>query len=105
FGVGVFHSVADGDEGDVMISPTSLATVLTMLMPGAKGQTEAQMAKVLHTTMPADQFADALGALDSATVQRTLADKAEMQQYDTVWTQKGYGIQPSYLQTLASAFD
>ena len=105
FGVDVFHSVADGDEGNVMISPTSLATVLTMLMPGAKGQTEAQMAKVLHTTMPADQFADALGALDSGTVQRELADKADLQQYDTVWTQKGYDIQPSYLQTLASAFD
>ncbi|ACU69059.1 proteinase inhibitor I4 serpin [Catenulispora acidiphila DSM 44928] len=105
FGVDVFHSVADGDEGNVMISPTSLATVLTMLLPGAKGQTEAQMAKALHTTMTADQFADALGALDSATVQRELADKAELQQYDTVWTQKGYDIQPSYLQTLASAFD
>jgi serpin B len=105
FGVDVFHSVADGDPGNVMISPTSLATVLTMLMPGAKGQTEAQMAKALHTTMSADQFANALGALDSGTVQRELADKADLQQYDTVWTQKGYGIQQSYLQALSSAFD
>jgi serpin B len=105
FGVDVFHSVADGDEGNVMISPASLATVLTMLMPGAKGQTEAQMAKALHTTMSADQFAYALGALDSGTVQRELADKADLQQYDTVWTQKGYGIQQPYLQALSSAFD
>jgi len=105
FGVDVFHSVADGGEGNVMISPTSLATVLTMLMPGAKGQTEAQMAKTLHTTMSPDRFANALGALDSATVQRELADKADLQQYDTVWTQQGYAIQPSYLQALASAFD
>jgi serpin B len=105
FGIDVFHSVADGDEGNVMISPTSLATVLVMLMPGAKGQTEAQMAKVLHTTMPADRFADALGALDSATVQRELTDKADLQQYDTVWIQKGYGIQQPYLKALATAFD
>ncbi|MEY9927052.1 serpin B [Catenulispora sp. GP43] len=105
FGVDVFHSVADRDEGDVMISPASLATVLTMLMPGAKGQTADQMAKALHTTMPADRFADALGALDSATAQRVLADKADLQQYDTVWAQKGYGIQQPYLRTLASAFD
>lgn len=105
FGVDVFHSVADGDEGNVMVSPASLATVLTMLMPGAKGQTEAQMAKALHTTMPAGQFANALGALDSGTVQRQLADKAELQQYDTVWAQKGYAIQQSYLQALAAAFD
>ncbi|MEY9904200.1 serpin B [Catenulispora sp. MAP12-49] len=105
FGVDVFHSVADQDEGDVVISPASLATVLTMLLPGAKGQTADQMAKALHTTMPADQFANALGSLDSATVQRGLADKADLQQFDTVWAQKGYGIQQPYLRTLASAFD
>ncbi|MBS2545557.1 serpin family protein [Catenulispora sp. NL8] len=105
FGVDIFHSVSDGSEGNVMVSPTSLATVLAMLMPGAKGQTEAQMAKVLHTTMPAGQFADALGALDSATMQRELADKADLRQYDTVWTQQGYGLQQSYAQALSAAFD
>ncbi|MBS2532362.1 serpin family protein [Catenulispora sp. NF23] len=105
FGVDIFHSVSDGSEGNVMVSPTSLATVLAMLMPGAKGQTEAQMAKVLHTTMPAGQFADALGALDSATMQRELADKADLRQYDTVWTQQGYGLQQSYTQALSAAFD
>ena len=105
FGVDVFHSVADGGEGNVMISPTSLASVLTMVMPGTKGQTEAQMAKVLHTSASPGQFANALGALDSATVQRELDDKQDLQQYDTVWTQQGYGIQQSYLKTLASAFD
>lgn len=105
FGVDIFHAVADGGEGNVMISPASLATVLAMVMPGAKGQTEAQMAKVLHTMLPADGFANALGALDSATVHRELTDKADLQQYDTVWAQKGYGIQQPYLRALASAFD
>jgi serpin B len=105
FGVDVFHSVADGTEKDATLSPVSLATVLTMLMPGAKGQTQAEMAKAMHTALPADRFADALGGLDSATVQRALTDKADMQQYDSVWAQKGYDIQRSYLQTLASAFD
>ena len=105
FGIDVFHAVADGGGGNVMISPTSLATMLAMVMPGTKGQTEDQMAKVLHTTLSADGFANALGALDSATVQRVLADKEDLQQYDTVWTQKGYGIQQPYLQALASAFD
>lgn len=105
FGLDVFHAVADGQADNVMVSPTSLATVLAMLMPGAKGQTAAEMAKTLHTSLPADQFAAALGALNSATVQRTLADKAEMQQFDTAWTQKGYDIQQPYLKTLAAAFD
>lgn len=105
FGVGVFHAVADGGDENVLISPTSLATVLAMVLPGAKGETEAQMARVLHTTMPADQFANALGALDAGTVQRELADKADLQQYDTVWAQKDYGIQQQYLKVLSSAFD
>lgn len=105
FGLDVFHAVADGQAGNVMVSPTSLATVLAMLMPGAKGQTAAEMAKTLHTSLPPDQFAAALGALNSATVQRTLTDKAEMQQFDTAWAQKGYAIQQPYLKTLAAAFD
>ncbi|MFL6115161.1 MAG: serpin family protein [Catenulispora sp.] len=105
FGLDVFHAVADGQADNVMVSPTSLATVLAMLMPGAKGQTAAEMAKTLRTSLPADQFAAALGALNSATVQRTLADKADMQQFDTAWTQKGYAIQQPYLKTLAAAFD
>jgi serpin B len=105
FGVGVFHAVADSGEQNIMISPTSLATVLAMVMPGAKGETEAQMAQVLHTTMPADQFANALGALDSGTGQRELADKADLQEYDTVWAQKDYKIQQQYLKALSAAFD
>src|SRR4051794_1476903 len=105
FGVDVFHAVADGQGGNVMVSPTSLATVLAMLMPGAKGQTAAEMTKTLHTSLPAGQFANALGALNEATVQRVLTDKADLQQFDSAWTQKGYALQQPYLKALATAFD
>lgn len=105
FGIDVFHQVADASEDNVMISPTSLATVLAMLLPGAGGQTATEMAKTLHTSLPGGQFANALGALDSATVQRVLGDKADMQQFDSAWTQKGYELQQSYLKALAAAFD
>ncbi|GAA1951998.1 serpin family protein [Catenulispora subtropica] len=105
FGVDVFHAVADGRDGNVMVSPTSLATVLAMLMPGAKGQTAAEMTKTLHSSLPADQFANALGALNAATAQRALTDKADLQQYDSAWTQKGYDLQQPYLKALATAFD
>ncbi|NUR61459.1 MAG: serpin family protein [Catenulispora sp.] len=105
FGVDVFHAMADGRDGDVMVSPTSLATVLAMLMPGAKGQTADEMTKTLHSSLPAAQFANALGALNEATVQRALTDKADVQQYDSAWTQKGYELQQSYLKALSSAFD
>jgi serpin B len=105
FGVDVFHAVADGHGGNVMVSPTSLATVLAMLMPGAKGQTAAEMTKTLHSSLPAGQFANALGALNETTVQRALTDKADLQQFDSAWTQKGYELQQPYLKALAAAFD
>lgn len=105
FGVDIFHAVADGDSGNIMVSPTSLATVLAMLLPGAGGQTAAEMAKTLHSPLPAGQFANALGALNQNTVQRALADKADLQQYDSTWTQKGYQLQQPYLKALAAAFD
>lgn len=106
FGLDLLRSLAaGGPDANVVVSPASVATALAMLAPGARGKTAAEIAAVLHTTLPADRFADAVGTLDSATVQRATGDKATMRQSDTLWLQKDYQLQQQYLDTLAAAFD
>lgn len=106
FGLDLLRAVAaSGPDSNVVVSPTSVATALAMLAPGARGQTAAEIASVLHSSLPADRFAEAVGALDAATVQRATADKAAMHESDTLWVQKDYELQQQYLDVLAAAFD
>jgi serpin B len=107
FGLDLFHAMASGGDGakNMMISPASLTAALGMLLPGARGKTADEITKVLHTSLPADKYAVAVGALNAASAQRVTDDKGTLQQFDTVWTQKDYGIQQQYLDTLSSAFD
>jgi serpin B len=107
FGLDILHALAagDGNGRNIMVSPSSLTSVLGMLLPGARGKTAEEMQRVLHTALPGDRYADAVGALNVASGQRAVAGQAEMQQFDTLWTQKGYGISQDYLNTLSAAFD
>src|SRR5882672_5642367 len=101
FGLDLFHTLTAADgNANIMISPASVTSVLGMLLPGAHGTTADEMAKVLHTSLPADRYAIAVGALNAAAAQRAIAGQGAMQQSDTVWAQKDYGIQQRYLDTL-----
>src|SRR5438105_3602615 len=51
FGLDVFGRLAGGN-GNVVMSPASLGTVLAMLLPGTRGATAAAIAKVLHDQLP-----------------------------------------------------
>ena len=105
-GLDLLRSLAAGAPGsNVVVSPTSITTALAMLAPGARGRTAAEIAAVLHSSLPADRLAVALGALDSATVQRATAQKTTMHESDTLWLQKDYQLRQQYLNTLAEAFD
>ena len=49
FGLDLFHVVAGDDN--LMVSPYSIATALSMLYPGARGITATEIAEVLHLTV------------------------------------------------------
>lgn len=50
-------------EGNLFFSPFSVSTALGMTYAGARGETEAEMAKVFHFTLPQDRLHAANGAL------------------------------------------
>ena len=55
---------AVGPDGNLFLSPYSISTALAMTWAGARGETEKQMAKALHFTLPQDRLHAAFGALE-----------------------------------------
>ena len=91
---------------NVVLSPYSIAVALQMALEGAKGETAAQMAKVLHLpgVTPEQLAATAaalrrdLSALDDPRKQVTLHIANRM------WPQAGFAIMPPYTAALRDGF-
>jgi serpin B len=112
-----------GSSGNLCASPTSIALALAMVEPGAKGQTAAEMAKVLHSFGSAGQESEILAlltSLRSKTVYFTAGggyiqpgatpDPAnpdpvlELNLANEAFLQKGMAFEQPYLDSLTSSF-
>ncbi|MFJ6383030.1 serpin family protein [Kitasatospora sp. NPDC092039] len=104
FGLDLLHVLTaepDTAGSNLVVSPSGLATVLAMLLPGARGATAEELAKALHTGLDPQQYAFATGALNRPV---PATDKLTLRRSDDVWTQRGLAVEPDYLATLAGAF-
>jgi serpin B len=100
----LYQRLGSGDE-NLVASPSSLATVLAMALPGARGRTAEEIAHVLHTTLDPGRLAVAMGTLDAGIGQRASASSAaELDVSNTLWSQRGSTIRPAFLELLAGAF-
>jgi serpin B len=102
FGLDLFHRL--DRSGNVAVSPSSLAELLGMVRPGARGRTAAELASVLHSPLTADRYAAAGGDLGRAETARAGQDKAVLRISDALWTQTGFKVRRPYLRTLATAY-
>ncbi|GAA1400563.1 serpin family protein [Kitasatospora putterlickiae] len=90
--------------GNLVLSPSGLATALAMVLPGARGTTAGEIAGALHTELTPEQYALATGALNrSAAV--TAKDGPVLRQAEDLWAQRDYPLDQRYLGVLAAAFD
>jgi serpin B len=83
-------------EGNLFFSPSSISIALSMTYGGAKGDTEQQMAHVLHFNLPQLQLHQAFSALLDRL--RTHATGIEVSIANRLWGQSGYNFLPAYLQ-------
>lgn len=98
--------------GNVFYSPYSVAMALAMTYAGARGETEEQMADVLHVTLPQDRVHPAFNALDLALTRRDeegeeteeKGDRFRLRVANAVWGQRGYSFLPEYLDILAQHY-
>ena len=71
FAIDLFRTVAAQDAGNVVVSPYSVSSALSMLYAGASGQTAAEMAAVLHADLPAEDWHEGINAYDLTLDART----------------------------------
>jgi serpin B len=103
-------------EGNLFFSPYSVSAALAMTYAGARGETEAQMAKVLHfpsvlaekgSSSGVDnqkQFHSAFGAIIKDLNTRDKKGKYELIVANALWGQKGYGFLAEFLELVKSNY-
>jgi serpin B len=110
FGVDLYAKIRTTD-GNLVVSPASIALALSMARAGAKGTTATEMDKVFHD-LAADTNADWIASLDASLADRTgtFADQSGQQQKVTLriananFAQRGFPLEADYLKALAERF-
>jgi serpin B len=90
---------------NLVVSPSSLATLLAMVEPGAAGATAMGIARVLHSTgVTARDQALGWHTLNASLGQQATRDAIALETANEVWLQAGFPVRPSYLDLLAADF-
>ncbi|MCA8964361.1 MAG: serpin family protein [Planctomycetes bacterium] len=105
FGVDLCAQISS--SGPATCSPASIGIALLMVLPGARGETAAELEKVLQ--LPADLRGDRLHRaaqqlLDSLRAASSDAKKLELRLVDEFWVQNGFELLPAYVRTLKEHF-
>ncbi len=111
FGLDLYERLAAGGDGNLVMSPASIAVALSMARAGARGTTADEMDVVLHGR-GADASAAGLAALDSALNARTgrFADMSgephdvTLRIVNAPFAQRGLALEQPYLEALGGRF-
>jgi serpin B len=104
FAFDLYRSLQTQDE-NLIYSPYSISLALAMTYAGARGETESEMAQVLHY-FPQDQSHPAFNALDLQLAERGKAQSEgqtplQLNIANAVWAEQTYPFLQSFLDTTA----
>jgi len=108
FGLALFDAVAGDDN--VMISPYSVATALSMLYPGARGDTASEIGAVLNLSVDDATLHAVRNYIDSVLIEdapRPPDDDREpftIRPANSAWGQGGFPFSEDYLTVLAANY-
>lgn len=104
FGIDLFKSVSAVDGQNLMLSPLSASTALTMLLNGCGGDTYQQIHQMLG--YEGLTIGEVNGIYMSLVEQLLSADpRVELALANAVWYRLGFNVHQSYLDTMDRAFD
>jgi serpin B len=96
-----------GQDGNLFFSPYSISVALAMTYAGARTETEAEMAKVLHFALSQERLHPAFNGLDLELARRGEGAEGKdeggfrLNVANALWGQTGYHFQPEFLDLLA----
>ncbi|HEX2908271.1 MAG TPA: serpin family protein, partial [Phototrophicaceae bacterium] len=103
FAFDLYQTVASTNADNFLFSPFSVSQALAMTYAGARGNTETQMADVLHFTLPQTELHAAFNALTTNLNQRsqTAVDGMSGQRFqlsmvNALWGQAGFAFKPDF---------
>ncbi len=85
-------------EGNLFCSPYSVSTALAMTYGGARGETEQQMARVLHFGPGQERLHPAFAALAAGLKAVQETGKVKLSVANALWPQQDYRFLPAYLE-------
>ena len=92
-------------DGNLFFSPYSISTCLAMASAGAHGNTEKQMARVLHFAENQDQLHSSLGALQKQLSEVQKRNKIELGMANGLWMQKGHYFLTNFMNTARQDYE
>src|SRR5271157_1903577 len=92
-----------GGAANLILSPFNVATALSMVLAGARGQTAGEIQSVLHVHYDST-YDTALGALLADLAKEGNTGGNELHAANGLWVQKGFAIQPAFEATLAGNY-
>ena len=99
FALDLYAKIAN-QPGNLFLSPYSISTALGMTYAGARGQTQLQMAKVLHFDLPEPRVNGAFGKVIADLNALGKKGEFELSVANALWGQQGYRFLPDYLQVV-----
>lgn len=104
FAMALYHALPSAD-GNVFLSPYSISTALAMTYAGARGSTEAQMAKSLRFSLSQSKLHPAFASLEARVREIQASGNVELRVANSIWPAKGYKFQHAFLSLLKRDYD
>ena len=103
FGIACYREL-DGGRGNLIFSPFSISSALSMALAGARGNTATEIAAVLHQNYPDAQYPAALMALANQLSARANGGGNQFLNANGLWVQKGFSIEPDFQRMLETTY-
>ena len=110
FALDLYQALVEKEDGNLFYSPYSISAALAMTYAGARGETEDEMAEVMHFTLPQDRFHPAFNALDlgftrlGEDIEGDERKGFKLSIVNAIWGQKDYDFLPEYLDLLSKNY-
>lgn len=97
-------------DGNAAFSPSSVSTVLGMLLGGAKGDTAAGIKQALHVTLDDAAFHRAMNTIDLAVTSRGVGAKSKdgkafkLRTNNQIFSQEGFAIEQPFVDLLGTEY-
>ena len=103
-GLRLFGELGRKSQGNVLLSPLSIETLLAILSSGASGQTAAQLRQVTGLNHGAGEADPQLARLINGMHERTVNSDVSLYVSSALWVQEGDAIRKTFRETVHSAY-